>query len=61
MLDLEGELHTAPFAELNVTVRMHFEYNLSLNVSMCIHRLYPHPKLIISAILIPVGKTEQVS
>ena len=32
MLDLEGELHTAPFLELNITVWKHFKYNLSLNV-----------------------------
>ena len=61
MLDLEGELYIAPFLELNVTIRKHFKYNLSLNVWMCIHRLHPHPKLIISAILILVGKTKQVS
>jgi len=32
MLDLEGELYIAPFLELNVTIRKHFKYNLSLNV-----------------------------
>lgn len=32
MLDLEGELHTAPFLELSITVRKHFKNNLSLNV-----------------------------
>ena len=61
MLDLEGELHTAPFLELNITVWKHFKYNLSLNVWMCIHRLYPHSKLIIFDICILVGKTQQVS
>lgn len=29
---LEGEVHTAPFLELNITIRKHFKYNLSLNV-----------------------------
>lgn len=32
MLDLEGGLQTAPFLELNVTIRKHFKPNLSLNV-----------------------------
>lgn len=31
-LDLEGELHAAPFLELSITIRKRFKYNLSLNV-----------------------------
>lgn len=44
MLDLEGDQHTAPFLELDITIRKRFKYNLSLNVRMCIHRLFPYPK-----------------